>query len=302
MNGIHWCWIIYKILYQFLFVNLFLFLIICRVLARITISSFFLIWVFIETTVFFTIPIIANSSRSRYNTESLIIYFIYQAVARILIIAGIIENLGDYNSLLIMIGILVKLGVFPFHVWVLPVLRGCSLQIFFLLLVPIKLPIYLLSENFIRVLIVPVIISIIVGIILAINQSSLLKVIAARRISSTGVLLFCLNVDVFNYYFIGYSISILILLYRLSSSNRILLFFGVLSLLGLPLLPLFIPKLTLLVNSSVIFPFFSLFVLIRFIISSLYYVKFLPRRIIKFDSKRFLFVSGAVLFSFFSLF
>lgn len=140
------------------------------------------------------------------------------------------------------------------------------------------------------------------GIILAINQSSLLKVIAARRISSTGVLLFCLNVDVFNYYFIGYSISILILLYRLSSSNRILLFFGVLSLLGLPLLPLFIPKLTLLVNSSVIFPFFSLFVLIRFIISSLYYVKFLPRRIIKFDSKRFLFVSGAVLFSFFSLF
>merc|ERR1711963_658361 len=95
-----------------------------------TIRSFFFTWVFVEATVFFTIPLLMFSrSREGINTESVIIYFIYQAVARILIMAGI----------------MVKLGIFPFHVWVLPVLKGCSLWAFLVLLIPVKLPIYNLS-------------------------------------------------------------------------------------------------------------------------------------------------------------
>lgn len=255
-------------------------------------------WVFIEITVFFTIPVISNRVYSSYNTESLIIYFIYQAMARIFIIVGIIQDQSNYSLILITLGILVKLGVFPFHVWVMPVLKGCSLNMFFLLLVPVKLPIYFLSFHFMSDLIFPVVFTIIIGVILAINQSSLLGVIAARRISSTGILLVSLNVDVFSFYFIGYSLSIGVLLYRVKFNNKGLLFFSILSLLGLPLLPLFFPKLILLVNRSLIIPFFSVFILLSFIISSLYYVKFIPSNIIKLDNKSYVIVSIIILFSF----
>ena len=255
-------------------------------------------WVFIEITVFFTIPVISNRVYSSYNTESLIIYFIYQAMARIFIIVGIIQDQSNYSLILITLGILVKLGVFPFHVWVMPVLKGCSLNMFFLLLVPVKLPIYFLRFNFMSDLIFPVVFTIIIGVILAINQSSLLGVIAARSISSTGILLVSLNVDVFSFYFIGYSLSIGVLLYRVKFNNKGLLFFSILSLLGLPLLPLFFPKLILLVNRSLIIPFFSVFMLLSFIISSLYYVKFIPSNIIKLDNKSYVIVSIIILFSF----
>merc|ERR1712154_62628 len=58
-----------------------------------TASSFFLIWVFVEATVFFTIPLLAfNGKHETLNTESVIIYFIYQAVARVLIMTGFSVN------------------------------------------------------------------------------------------------------------------------------------------------------------------------------------------------------------------
>merc|ERR1712012_544708 len=97
-----------------------------------TIRSFFFTWVFVEATVFFTIPLLMFSrSREGMGTESVIIYFIYQAVARILIMAGFLRRIIDSSRVLIMVGIIVKLGIFPFHVWVLPVLKGCSLWAFF---------------------------------------------------------------------------------------------------------------------------------------------------------------------------
>ena len=83
---------IMHILHQFLFHYLFVMLLILRIAITMSIGSYFFIWLVIEATVFFTLPLmIIDNSRPNSNTESVIVYFIYQAVARILILCGVIQ-------------------------------------------------------------------------------------------------------------------------------------------------------------------------------------------------------------------
>lgn len=274
------------ILHQFLFHYLFVMLLLLRIIITMRIGSYFFIWLVIEATVFFTVPlIILDSSRPNFNTESVIVYFIYQAVARILILCGVMQWIRDTPSLLLVLGIMVKLGVVPFHVWVLPVLKGCRLPMFFLLLVPIKFPVYMLSRFWVEDFLPLLLVRIIVGVFLAINQSSLLRLIGASRISSTGVLLLCLKIELFDWYFLSYAASVGCIFYGLFRSEGVITSFGILSLLGLPFLPIFFPKLSLLIFSINRIPFTAFFVLRRFMLSALYYVKFLPTGLIKLSSQ-----------------
>lgn len=286
------------ILHQFLFHYLFVMLLLLRIIITMRIGSYFFIWLVIEATVFFTVPlIILDRSRPNFNTESVIVYFIYQAVARILILCGVIQWIRDTPSLLLVLGIIVKLGVVPFHVWVLPVLKGCGFLIFFLLLVPIKFPVYILSRFWVEDFLPLLLIRIMVGVFLAMNQRSLLRLIGASRISSTGVLLLCLKIELFDWYFVSYAASVGCVLYGLFGSEGLITSFGILSLLGLPFLPMFFPKLSLLIFSINRIPFTAFFVLTRFILSALYYVKFLPSGLIKVSSQRLRLLGSLVLIS-----
>jgi len=245
-----------------------------------TASSFFLIWVFVEATVFFTIPLLAfNGKHETLNTESVIIYFIYQAVARVLIMTGFLSTIREGWRGLIILGIMVKLGIFPFHVWVLPVLRGCSSWMFLVLLVPVKFPIYMLCFQWFIDLGFFIIMRVVIGIILARNQRQVLRLVAARRISSTGILIFSINRDVFFWYFLIYSISLTRLVIGLNSKDNVYVGISLFSLLGLPMLPMFLPKMLLIWHCLEYSWLLGSFLLGRFILSAVYYVKFIPNRI-----------------------
>ena len=137
----------YTFKYQLLIINIFYILLYSLILLLITRNSLFIVWLIMEAIVFFTIPIILSFKKESINSESVVIYFIYQAIASILIISGIIRNYININSYLFIAGVFVKLGIFPFHLWVLPVLSGCSHLIIFTLLIPVKLPIYMLRNR-----------------------------------------------------------------------------------------------------------------------------------------------------------
>ena len=279
LNGIHWCWISCIIMHQFLFNYLFSGLMFLCVGLSITIRSFFFTWVFVEATVFFTIPLLIFSrSREGINTESVIIYFIYQAVARILIMAGFLRRIIDSSRVLIMVGIIVKLGIFPFHVWVLPVLKGCSLWAFLVLLIPVKLPIYNLSFQWFNGLRFFILLRVGAGVVLAMNQRDAYRLVAARSISSTGILVISINSGVFSPYFSMYSLRVRGFIMGLLLKDNYYLGFGLLSLVGLPLLPIFLPKMALLWYCLECSWALTGFLLLRFIVSALYYVKFIPRR------------------------
>merc|ERR1711974_322699 len=87
-----------------------------------------------------------------------------------------------------------------------------------------------------------IIIRVVVGILLARNQSQVLRLVAARRISSTGILIFSINRDVFFWYFLMYSISLTSLVIGLNRKDNAYVGIRLFSLLGLPILPMFLPK------------------------------------------------------------
>ena len=267
-----------------------------------SLGSYFFIWLIIEATVFLTLPLIVmDRPRPNVNTESVIIYFVYQAVARILILCGVMQHIRDMPSLLLISGIMVKLGVVPFHVWVLPVFKGCRLPVFFLLLVPVKLPVYVLRDFWVEDFLPVVLLRTVVGILLAINQSSLLSLIAASRIASTGILLICLKMEMFNRYFAGYASSVGCILYGLNWREGLMLSCGILSLVGLPFLPIFLPKLSLLLFRLSTAPYVAFLILLRFITSSIYYVKFLPLSAINLTLRGLTCVGGLVIISIISI-
>ena len=250
--------------------------------AALRMRRYFLIWLSTEVIVFTIIGLIRKwDKRPRLNTESVIVYFIYQAIARIRILVGIIQWIENFPPMLLVIGVIVKLGVVPFHVWVLPVIKGCNLSAFFTLLVPVKLPIYLIREPWVGDFLLPILVRVIVGVLLSINQRSLIRLIAASRISSTGLLLMCEKIGVFSSYFVGYSSSLCCVLLGVAYLDCRVTSVGIISLLGLPLLPIFFPKLWLLLGRLRYTPFIRIIILARFMFSSLYYVKFLPVGLIK---------------------
>jgi len=205
-----------------------------------------------------------------------VVYFIYQAIASILIVSGILSRYIGLNSYLFIIGVFTKLGMFPFHLWVLPVLSGCRHLITFTLLIPIKLPVYILTRGMSNLIVTIRVLSIVTGVILAINQSSLIKIIIRSRIRSSGVLVVRLNFDMFWIYFRIYSLTLLFFLDGIYFNNNRVIFLRLISFLGIPFLPIFIPKVNLLMARLISTPFLALFILLTFLISSLYYVKFLP--------------------------
>ncbi len=242
----------------------------------LTLNSTLVIWLIIEGIIFIRIPLILKSEKNSLNSESVILYFIYQAMARILIITGFIRNYMDLFSPTLRLGIIIKLGIFPFHLWIIPVLTGCSYNIIFTLLIPIKVPIYLLRDLKRGLVLYVRALRIITGIILAINQTTPLKVIIRSRIRTSGLLVRSFTVNIFYLYFLIYSFTLVSFLYSLYTQRPSLTFLRVLSFLGIPLFPLFIPKLILL-RKFIEVPLFSIFLLGSFAVSSLYYVKLLPR-------------------------
>ena len=176
-------------------------------------------------------------------------------------------------------------------------LKGCGLLTFFLLLVPVKLPVYKLRDFWVEDFVPLLLLRIGVGVFLAINQRSLLSLVGASRIASTGIVLLSLKMEIFNWYFIGYASSIRCILYGIRVKENLVVSFGILSLLGLPFLPMFFPKLSLLAFRLNRVPYVAFLILCRFMISAIYYVKFLPSGLMKLTSRRLVCIRGLVLIS-----
>lgn len=157
--------------------------------------------------------------------SSIVLYFRYQAIAGIFLIAGVLRASAPVFGL----GLAVKLGLFPFHLWVVPVLTASPTWLLFTLLVPLKLPIYLLRSG-LEIVCLP---SLVVGALLATGESAPVAVVAARRIMARGLIVVAKGHALFSLFFGAYAATLAAFL---DSRTR---FIGVLGLIGIPPLPLF---------------------------------------------------------------
>lgn len=121
------------------------------------------------------------------ETESRVKYFFAQVIGRIIILLG---AFGRKSEFFFLSGILIKLGVVPFHFWVPSVLARLSWDLCFVLLRLQKLPLLVLllylDTGWFEALVLARVFSAVLGGVMGINQTYLRPLLAYSSISHMG--------------------------------------------------------------------------------------------------------------------
>lgn len=206
----------YRIIFFFL-INLnltkiiFITLIIFRSIITISSSNWLTIWIGLELNLFSIIPIL-NFKTSIYSIESRIKYFLIQAFASIILLIFIINKSLFFIieiNILIIIPLLIKLRLIPFHLWLPSIIEGLNWISCFLLITWQKIaPIIIISYLNINKTIIFIILIISLNRIFGINQNSIRKILAISSINNSSWILIAilLNENLWITYFFIYTI------------------------------------------------------------------------------------------------
>nr|YP_010570402.1 NADH dehydrogenase subunit 2 [Ophiophthalmus serratus]UZG65890.1 NADH dehydrogenase subunit 2 [Ophiophthalmus serratus] len=203
-------------------------------------TNWLIIWSLIELATL-TIIILINQSNSPRSIEAITKYFLIQSLAGIIILTGIILNyylsgslniFNYYNSYsynLLIIGLLIKLAIFPNPFWFIDVINGININysiyiVIFSKIIPLYLYFILSYQNLLIITIIIGLLTIIFGSLLGINQLNTRKIIGFSSITHLGwiILSFPLlpgNICIF--LLISYIIMVIPILWNLSTSNII---------------------------------------------------------------------------------
>ncbi|YP_009725118.1 NADH dehydrogenase subunit 2 (mitochondrion) [Drosophila subobscura] len=241
-------------------------------LITVTSNSWLGAWMGLEINLLSFIPLLSDNNNTM-STESSLKYFLTQALAStVLLFSSIILMLKNnmnmeinesFTSMIIMSALLLKSGAAPFHFWFPNMMEGLTWMNALMLMTWQKIaPLMLISYlNVKNLLLISVILSVIIGAIGGLNQTSLRKLMAFSSINHLGWMLMSLMISesIWLIYFLFYSFLSFILtfmfnifkLFHLNQlfswfmSSKILkftLFMNFLSLGGLPPFLGFLPK------------------------------------------------------------
>nr|WIW75264.1 NADH dehydrogenase subunit 2 [Xenocatantops humilis] len=279
-------------------------------ILSISSNSWFGVWMGLEINLLSFIPMLANNKNMMMN-ESSIKYFIVQAMASTMLLFSILMIQMKYPmmwekeiipSIMISSSLLLKIGAAPFHFW-FPEVMGASNWINCLTLMTWQkiAPMLTLSyciqlSTFIFSI---TILSVIIGALGGLNQTSLRQLLAYSSISHLGWMISSLVVseNMWEIYFIIYSLMSLILVLLFKQMNlffmnqiytaknmkteiKFMMFLSLLSLGGLPPFLGFLPKwiimqsliennLTILVTIMVVLTTITLYYYMRISFSAL---------------------------------
>lgn len=221
-------------------------------LFAVTSSNWWLIWLVLEIITFSLIACLYFYN-SLLLSEVRIIYFVVQSIRGVLLLIGgsyllqlLARSLIYY--LLIGIGLAIKLGLFPVHFWIVPIISSLSLWHIGLLFGPLKIiPLNLLhvliNSQFVWYIICRIaIIRIIYGSSLGLLIANLKSILGASSISHRGWFILAYSFNIIWFYFIAYYVSLVSLLGRIFSRNGKLGAWRLIRLRGLPPFILFMAK------------------------------------------------------------
>nr|YP_003795645.1 NADH dehydrogenase subunit 2 [Gomphocerippus rufus]ADB03071.1 NADH dehydrogenase subunit 2 [Gomphocerippus rufus] len=241
-------------------------------ILSISSNSWFGVWMGLEINLLSFIPMLANNKNMMMN-ESAIKYFIVQAMASTMLLFSILLIQMKYMiswekqlipSMMIWSSLLLKIGAAPFHFWFPEVMSASSWINCLILMTWQKIaPMMVLSyciqlKTFIFLV---NILSIYIGAMGGLNQTSLKQILAYSSISHLGWMISSLVVseNVWELYFLVYSLLSMILVLMFKSMNlsmlnqiytannvkteiKFIMFLSLLSLGGLPPFLGFLPK------------------------------------------------------------
>nr|YP_010579429.1 NADH dehydrogenase subunit 2 [Lepidurus couesii]UNY33511.1 NADH dehydrogenase subunit 2 [Lepidurus couesii] len=262
-------------------------------------NSWFSAWIGLELNLLSFIPIVMTKNNQQL-TEAGLKYFLIQALASVIFMLSALFSLFCFNEsshsiiVILMMSLLLKLGASPFHMWFPIVAEGLSWNKFFILATTQKInPLLLLSTMPLahnKFILLIAILSGIVGGLGGFNLNLLRSMMAFSSINHIGWLLFASLINnslmwiyFFVYTIILFSVAQLFSLYQLTSMTQInsnhslnpviklLFFFNMFSLGGLPPFLGFLPKWLIIKNTSAMVMITSLMVLILSTLITLYY-------------------------------
>ena len=225
----------------------------------------------LEINIISFIPLLINKKKLN-SSESILIYFLFQALASSLLFLLLLRNLIFYFNFILkkifILPILIKIGAAPFYIWFPLVIENLTWKISLILIIWQKLaPIIILSYLNIKFIKIFIIFSVIIGAIGGLNQVSLRKIITFSSINHIGWIIISLTLRnlLWKIYFIIYSFltyTIILILnnYNLNflfqifffnkknSIKKLIIFFNIFSLGGLPPFLGFFPKFIIIQN------------------------------------------------------
>nr|YP_010538596.1 NADH dehydrogenase subunit 2 [Sclerogryllus punctatus]UYE92190.1 NADH dehydrogenase subunit 2 [Sclerogryllus punctatus] len=276
---------------------LFLIMLILGTLISISSNSWPATWMGLEINLMSFIPLM--SKNNSLSNEASMKYFIIQAMASSLLITFIIMNFvmsfinQNIFDLIMSISLFMKMGAAPFHMWLPSVMEGLSWMNCIILMTWQKLAPFVISSflNYKQsIFTITMILSIIIGSVGGLNQTSTRKIMAYSSINHIGWMIISLQMseNLWQLYFWIYSIltiSVILILYNLSSQcmnqipfsqnfttlTKFMLAINMLSLGGLPPFLGFMPKWMVIQNSFYSLSSFIVLIMILCTLITLFY-------------------------------
>nr|QKY63910.1 NADH dehydrogenase subunit 2 [Triatoma vitticeps] len=189
-------------------------------------------WMGLEMNLISFIPILYKS-KNMASSESCMIYFLVQSLGSFLMLTSVLLNSSimispimgeEFMNTALMLSMMVKLGVPPFHFWFPEILEkmpwtNCLILMTWQKIAPLCILSYMTESSLIPIIIM---ITVTVGAIGGLNQTSLRKIMGYSSINHMGWMIACMkfNNEFWIKYLIIYSIIItmMILLFNYYSS------------------------------------------------------------------------------------
>nr|YP_010709590.1 NADH dehydrogenase subunit 2 [Sosibia gibba]WCS40805.1 NADH dehydrogenase subunit 2 [Sosibia gibba] len=231
-------------------------------------NSWFIVWMGMEINMMAFIPLIMEQ-KNMLAKEAALTYFLVQTIASMLMIMSfIIMSMKDINninlgSILLMSSLMIKSGMSPFHFWMPKMMEGINWNKCFILMTWQKLIPLMMMSNIIKINLITLtamILSIIVGAIGGLNQTSLRKMMAYSSISNNGWMMMAMLMSehMWMMYLIMYTIMTYIMTSSMNSymnfhinqimsmnestTKKLMIMMNMLSISGLPPMMGFMPK------------------------------------------------------------
>nr|YP_010192455.1 NADH dehydrogenase subunit 2 [Oxyloma wujiaquensis]QZO77377.1 NADH dehydrogenase subunit 2 [Oxyloma wujiaquensis] len=271
------------------FLNFNLLMMIFLPMLSLTSSDWFLSWFYMEMMLMFFYSLFFELNRDILSNFSSMKYFIIQSLASMLLLVTGLGIFFHTNMILLKIfffmSLLMKLGIYPFHFWVIPILKNLNLLMTFLLLylmkiIPLSFMNLILYEFYQEDLMLLMVIflsimTMFMGSLMGNNFLNFNSMLGSSSINHSGWFLLSMVGGLLWHYFVIYGLIFLFLLVSIFSSNGLTIFSSLIGLSGLPPFAIFFAKLKvlslLIINEYL---FLILVIIILSVFSLMYYLKF----------------------------
>nr|WRQ18134.1 NADH dehydrogenase subunit 2 [Anaceratagallia venosa] len=175
---------------------LFLYTMVIGVVMSISANNLLMMWIGMEISMMSMMPLISN--KNFMSSESSVKYFVIQSISSAMMMLGVLLLLTNSKieyQMILTSSMMMKMGVAPMHNWVLEMIESMELSAMFLIftmmkIAPLNMISFLTFNNSIFILM-----SLLVGSTMGVNQNSLRKLISYSSIFNMGFILASINMN-----------------------------------------------------------------------------------------------------------